>query len=82
MDVVVKSAKRAGELLAIVNEHLAHTPWLSGTDMGIGDMPVGVYAHTYFTIDIDRPALPHLRAWYEQLAARAAYARTVMIPLS
>lgn len=79
---IAQSATRAGKLMAIVDKALSRQPWLSGETMGIGDIPVGVYAHTYFTLDIERPELPHLRAWYERLTMREAYARTVMIPLT
>ena len=44
--------------------------------------PMGVYAHTYSTLDFDRPKLPHLRAWYDRLRERSAYVETVMIPLT
>ncbi len=43
---------------------------------------MGVYAHTFYTLDIERPDLPNLRGWYERLTAREAYSRTVMIPLT
>lgn len=43
---------------------------------------MGVYAHTYFTLDIDRPALPHVGDWYGRLQARDGYASQVMIPLT
>lgn len=79
---ITASALKAGAAMRIVDEQLSRQPWLSGETLGIGDIPVGVYAHTFYTLDIDRPDLPHLRAWYERLTARDAYARTVMIPLT
>ncbi len=79
---IAESARRAAKLMTIVDEQLSRQPWLSGETLGIGDVPVGVYAHTFFTLEIDRPELPHLRAWYERLTARKSYSRTVMIPLT
>lgn len=82
MAAVAASAERAGDMMAILDSALAHQPWLSGDDFGIGDIPMGVYAHSWFTLDIDRPDRPHVAAWYERLKARPGYAANVMIPLT
>lgn len=79
---IAASAAAAGKALAIVDDALSRTPWLSGADIGVGDIPMGVYAYSYFTLPIERPALPHVQAWYDRLAARPAYRKAVMIPLS
>ena len=79
---VAASATKSGEMMGILDAALAQKPWLSGDDFGIGDIPMGVYAHTWFTLDIERPDRPHVAAWYEKLKARPGYASTVMIPLS
>ncbi|MBP8232315.1 glutathione S-transferase family protein [Rhizorhabdus sp.] len=79
---IERSAVATGRLMAIVDEELARRPWLSGEDFGIGDIPMGVYAHTWFSLPIERPDRPHVAAWYERLKARPGYAETVMIPLT
>jgi glutathione S-transferase len=80
--VIAASAQACGKAMMIVDNALAQTPWLSGGDFGLGDVPMGVYAHTFFTLDIERPHLPHLRGWYDRLRERPAYVETVMIPLT
>ena len=82
MAAVAASARTAGEMMGILDAALAKQPWLSGDDFGVGDIPMGVYAHTWFTLDIDRPERPHVAAWYEKLKARPGYSVNVMIPLS
>lgn len=79
---IAASARLAGEMMGILDAALAKQPWLSGDDFGIGDIPMGVYAHSWFALDIERPERPHVAAWYERLSARPAYAASVMIPLS
>jgi glutathione S-transferase len=79
---VAASAQRAGEMMAILDAALAERPWLSGDAFGIGDIPMGVYVHSWFTLAIERPDLPHVAAWYARLRERPGYADTVMIPLS
>lgn len=80
--IIATSARACGKAMTIVNNALAQSPWLSGETFGLGDMPMGVYAHTFFTLDIERPTLPHLRGWYDRLCERPAYIETVMIPLT
>lgn len=79
---VAASAVRCAKQMAILDRALAQSPWLSGAEFGIGDIPMGVYAHTYFSIDIERPAVPHVEDWYARIRARPGYAGQVMIPLT
>lgn len=81
-DAVARSATACARLMGILERQLGETAWLSGAHLGIGDIPMGVYAHTWFTLDIERPALPRVADWYERLRARPGYARRVMIPLT
>lgn len=79
---ITASAIATAKMMEIVERALQSSPWLSGEAFGIGDIPVGVYTHTWFTLDIERPALPAVRAWYERLIQRPGYASQVMIPLT
>jgi len=74
--------EKCGALLAIVDQALARQPWLSGTEFGMGDIPLGCLAYGWFEMPIERPDLPHLAAWYERLKERPAYQKAVMIGLS
>ncbi|ABD26433.1 glutathione S-transferase-like protein [Novosphingobium aromaticivorans DSM 12444] len=78
---VATSATAAAGMMAILDEELARRPWLSGDRFGIADIPMGVYAHTYHSLPIERPDLPHLADWYARLRTRPGYASQVMIPL-
>lgn len=82
MAALARSAQQSGKAMQILDEVLATQPWLSGDAFGLADVPMGVYAHTFFTLDMERPDVPHVRAWYDRLRARPAYARSVMIPLT
>ena len=74
--------KKTGELLAIVDAALAQRPYLSGDAFGMGDIPLGCGVWRWYALDIERPKLPHLDAWFARLKERAAYAKNVMLPLS
>ncbi len=79
---VAKSAALASDMMAMLDAELGHRSWLSGERFGIADIPMGVYVHTYYTIPISRPELPHLFDWYTRLQQRPGYSSQVMIPLT
>lgn len=79
---IARSAEATGRMMAILDAALAKRPWLSGDGFGVFDVPMGVYAHTWFNLAIDRPDYHHVRAWYERLRQRPGYAEMVMIPLT
>ncbi|SEI14671.1 glutathione S-transferase family protein [Pseudomonas asplenii] len=74
--------KTCGELLAMAERTLAEQPYLSGQEIGMGDIPLGSFIYAWFEMPIERPALPHLSAWYERLKQRPAYQRAVMTALT
>lgn len=80
--VVAKSADAASAMMAILDAELADREWLSGERFGIADIPMGVYAHTFFAMPVERPHLPHLTDWYARLRDRPGFASQVMIPLT
>ena len=68
----------ANEALIILDAHLADRPYVCGDRFTMGDIPLGCVAYRYFNVDVDRPALPNVEAWYQRLAERAPYRDHVM----
>lgn len=73
---------RCGDLLVVVDAHLAKQPWLSGERFAMGDIPLGSFIYAWFEMPIQRPELPHLAAWYARLQQRPAYRKGVMTALT
>ena len=68
----------ANEALIILDAHLVDRPYVCGDRFTMGDIPLGCVAYRYFNVDVDRPALPNVEAWYQRLAERAPYRDHVM----
>ncbi|MBD8575751.1 glutathione S-transferase [Pseudomonas syringae] len=79
---IAQGVQTLNELWTIVDAALAQQPYLSGDELGMGDIPLGCFAYAWFEMPITRADLPHLQAWYERLTARAAYRKAVMTPLT
>ena len=78
---------RAGEAsvktaLAILDRQLEGKAYLLGDQFTVADIPVGCAAYRWYALPIEHPELPHLRAWYDRLTQRPAFAKHVMLPLS
>ena len=67
---------------SVADRVLRDTPFLSGQALGVGDIPLGCLAYAWFNMEIDRPELPYLSAWYQRLTEREAYQKGVMSPLT
>ncbi|MCG6575543.1 glutathione S-transferase [Pseudomonas sp. AF32] len=70
------------ELLAMADQALSQQPYLSGNEIGMGDIPLGSFIYAWFEMPIERTRLPHLEAWYARLQQRPAYRKAVMTALT
>ncbi len=54
--------------------------YLLGDDLTLADIPAGTCLYRYFNLDIARPDVPNVEAWYTRLCDRTAYEHHVMLP--
>jgi glutathione S-transferase len=59
---------------------LADRPFLCGDSLTLADIPAGTSLYRYFEIDIERPSVPNVEAWYRRPQERPAYREHIMIP--
>jgi len=71
------AAKRCGEVWALLDAQLAKTPYVAGDALTVGDIAMGNAIHRWYKYDLPKPALTHLRAWYERFMARPAYMKHI-----
>ncbi|TQV82377.1 glutathione S-transferase [Denitrobaculum tricleocarpae] len=59
---------------------LAGRRFLLGDQLSLADIPAGMALYRYFEMEIARPSLPNVEAWYAELQKREAYRAHVMVP--
>jgi len=70
---IAQGVADAAKAYGMIEPLLAQHAYIGGPDFSLADIPWGVHAHRWFNMDFERPALPHLRAWYDRLCERPAY---------
>lgn len=70
------------KLMEILDAHLQSHAYMGGDAFTMGDIPVGCGVWRWMGMPIQRPALPNLQRWFDALAQRPAFRKTVMQPLS
>ena len=82
MAAINKSAVEAGKVWARLDQKLEGKRYVGGQHFTMGDIPVGCFVHRWYALSIERPDLKNVKAWYERLQTRPAYAKHVMPPLT
>jgi glutathione S-transferase len=82
MAAIGKAAKELGTLWARLDGWLEGRSYVAGQHFTMGDIPVGCMAYRWYALEIERPELKNVRAWYDRLATRPAYAKHVMVKMT
>ena len=77
---IAEMAQQSGDILKVLNDRLINNNFVAGDQFTFGDIPLGVLIHKYFVLDIERPPLQGIEAWYERLKERPAFREHAMQP--
>jgi len=72
------AAERVGKAFQILDQALAGHDFIVGDALSFADIEIGSLMHRYYTLPIDRPALPSVEAWYGRLKTSPAYQKHIM----
>lgn len=75
---VEEARNRAIDLWQILDSQLAHTAFVAGDELTVGDIAFGNTVHRWFMFSIERPEMPNLEAWYRRLCARSGFKKHVI----
>jgi glutathione S-transferase len=70
---IAASQARTIETMTMLDAALAKSAYLAGDNFSIGDIPVGIMAYRYWQLVPQRPDLPNLKRWYDQIDRRPAF---------
>ena len=79
---IERCARAMGESWRLLDAHLEGRRYVAADALTMGDIAVGAACYRYHSLDIERPALPNIEAWYTRLREREPFRTHVMIPLS
>jgi glutathione S-transferase len=65
--------------LRLLDANLAERDFLAGDALSYADIAAGVALYRWFTMEIDRPAMPGVENWYLRLQQREAFRKVVMV---
>lgn len=72
--------KRCSAHFQLLDNWLADRDFMWGDTFSLADIPIGTHLYRYFNLDIARPDIPNVDAWYSRLQTRPAFQENVMLP--
>ena len=82
MAAIERASNDLGEVWKLLDNHLDGKSFVVGDRLTMGDIPLGAAFYRYVSLPIERPSLPHVERWYDQLNVRPAFVEHVMIPVT
>lgn len=74
-----RSIARCADHFRLLDAMLMARPFLLGGALTLADIPIAASLYRYVELNIERPAIPNVRAWYERPQQRPAYRARVML---
>lgn len=82
-EAIAAGKARTTAAVAILDAHLAISPYAAGDAFSMGDIPIAVMSYRYRELVPERPAFPNFERWFAALAQRPAFRDQVLsVPLS
>lgn len=76
---VDRYSKEAKRLYGVMNRRLAHTRYIAGDEYTIADIAIFPWLRSWKNQGIDWNDHPHLKGWFDEIAARPAVQRGVEV---
>jgi glutathione S-transferase len=77
-----ESRLKTAEVLGYLDSHLKNRTYVAGDDLTMGDIPMGCGVWRWYGLQFERPELPNLQRWFDNLRQRPAYQNVVLLPLT
>lgn len=71
-----------GKNMLLLDQHLQTRPYVAGKTFSLGDIPLALIAYRWYAMDIERPAVQAVNAWFERVSSRPAFQAHCAAPLT
>jgi glutathione S-transferase len=82
MSQIEAGAEATAQQFQVLEQSLGDREWVAGNRFTMGDIGVGVYVYRWNALDVKRPRLSRVEAYYERLKGRSAFQKHIMKPLT
>jgi glutathione S-transferase len=82
MAQIEADAEKTSQQFQVLEQGLDAKQYVAGKSFTMGDIVVGVNVYRWYALDVKRPRLRCVEAYYERLQQRAPFQKHIMKPLS
>ena len=82
MAQIEAGAEATAQQFQVLEQGLEGRDYVAGKSFTMGDIVVGVFVYRWCALDVKRPHLPRIEAYYERLKRRPPFQKHVMQPLT
>jgi glutathione S-transferase len=82
MSQIEAGAEALAQQFQVLEESLGAGEYVAGSGFTMGDISVGVYVYRWLALEVKRPRLSRVEAYYKRLTGRPAFQKHVMKPLT
>jgi len=82
LKAIDEGAGKLGQAFEVLEQSLEGRDYVAGKPFTMGDIPLGAFVYRWYSLEVKRPRLPRVEAYYRRLQERPAHKKHVMLPLS
>ena len=82
LKAIDEGVKKLAEAFQVLEQSLEGRDHVAGKSFTMGDIPLGTFVYRWNALDVKRPKLPRVEAYYQRLQQRTSYKKHVMLSLS
>jgi glutathione S-transferase len=79
---IAADAEKTAQQFQVLEQCLAGRSYVAGENFTMGDIVVGVTVYRWYGLEVKRPRLANIEAYYARLQQRPAFKKHVMLPLT
>ena len=82
LKAIEEGVEKLAQAFQVLEQGLEGRDHVAGRNFTMGDIPLGTFVYRWHALEVKRPKLPKVEAYYQRLQQRAPYKKHVMLPLS